>query len=186
VTSNVNRRSLAVIDGACVRSAAAYANDAVGSDILRRPKGLYNAEIEDVLVSEIPLEQRHGATEGYLVGLVATKRISGTVTAPVEIVTSYGRGYWEHVDNYTSTTQKKKLADAMNISAESILSPPHSILLSDDDGEVESDGEGIGDDVGSHDDDDGDEESDSDVSVEVGDYGSSDYGSEYGSEEPSE
>jgi hypothetical protein len=127
VTSNLNPRSRTVIDAACVRSAAAYANDLVNSDLVRRADIRYNSEIKDVSVAKIPREMRHGARNGYLIALVATRQIPGTVANPVEIVTNYGRGYWASSEGYTSATHKKKQAGAMDISERNLLSPPHAI-----------------------------------------------------------
>jgi len=119
-----------VVDGACLRSPAVYANDLSNRSSRRPRESAYNAQFEEVDVAEIDKVhgQGIGSRAGTLVCLVATKRITASPDNLAEINVNYGRGYWMSEGAYAHRTKQYRQTRAVELSAEhDRLSPPYSV-----------------------------------------------------------
>jgi hypothetical protein len=122
-------QSAMVVDGACLRSPAVYANDLSNSSSRRPAASEYNAEFTDVDAANIDEVYGQGISSlaGTVVCLVATKRITASNDRLVEIHVDYGDTYWGSDVEYTHRTKRKRKRGAMELSAERNQFSPHSL-----------------------------------------------------------
>lgn len=117
-----------VIDAACIRSPASFAND-LSTRKTRRPRAnAYNSEYLEVDAKKIDKVHGKNIKKGPFLCVVATKNIRASPDHLVEIHSDYGRNYWSTEGTYESITKPNRASKGKDISlTRDRVSPPHNI-----------------------------------------------------------
>lgn len=118
-----------VIDAACIRSPASFAND-LSTRTKQRPRAnAYNSEYVEVDAKEIDKAHGKNIKKGMFLCVVATKNIRASPEHLVEIHTNYGRNYWStEGGTYESITKPNRVAKGVELSlTKDRVSPPHNV-----------------------------------------------------------